>query len=467
MTIELRHLDTTPARRAGRQVVDGPVSKEPLRLRLYLALIIVDALSLVGGFSIGNLVRFGDALNAQGINLGLVLLPVYLGVALNSRAYGMDVLVSSRRGIFRALMSLLFAVAATTFIAFYLRAGMDFSRMVFGVGTIVAAMLMVPGRRMLGRYADRRCGHSPLSEVVLFDGQACVAAPGAYVIDARELGLHPDISDPLMLDRLGRLLKNADRVVVACPPAARAHWAMALKGANISGELVAAEIDELGAIGTSRYAGHATMIVSAGPLGLRDRVIKRLLDVSLAGAALILLGPLMAVVALAIKLETPGGVFFVQDRLGRGNRLFKMYKFRSMRSDVLDGAGHQSTRRDDDRITGVGRFIRRTSIDELPQILNVLIGDMSLVGPRPHALGSLAGDELFWEVDCRYWHRHATKPGLTGLAQIRGFRGATQCRSDLTNRLQADLEYLAGWTILRDISIILATFRVLIHKNAF
>ncbi len=467
LTVELGRFDTSPARRAGRQVVDGPVSKEPLRLKLYLALIIVDSLAMVGGFAVGNLVRFGDALDAQGVNLGLVLLPVYLGVALNSRAYSMDVLVSSKRGIFRALMALLFAVAATTFIAFYLRAGMDFSRVVFGVGTIATALLIVPGRRVLGRYADLRCGYSPLSEVVLRDGVECLAAPGAYVIDARALGLRPDIADPLMLDRLGRMLKNADRVVVACDPAARAQWAMALKGANISGELVASEIDELGAIGTSRYAGHATMVVSAGPLGLRDRVVKRLLDVSLAGAALILLGPLMAVVALAIKLETPGGVFFVQDRLGRGNRLFKMYKFRSMRSDVLDGAGHQSTRRDDDRITAVGRFIRRTSIDELPQIFNVLLGDMSLVGPRPHALGSTAGDELFWEVDSRYWHRHASKPGLTGLAQVRGFRGATHCRSDLTNRLQADLEYLSGWTIWRDISIIFATFRVLIHKNAF
>ena len=174
-----------------------------------------------------------------------------------------------------------------------------------------------------------------------------------------------------------------------------------------------------------------------------------------------------ATIAVLIKLDSRGPVFFVQDRLGRGNRLFRMYKFRSMRSDALDGAGHQSTRRDDDRITRVGRVIRRTSIDELPQILNVLSGDMSLVGPRPHALGSTAGDALFWEVDSRYWHRHASKPGLTGLAQVRGFRGATHSRSDLTNRLQADLEYLSGWTIWRDVSIIFATFRVLVHKNAF
>ncbi len=467
MNIEVGNALTAPARRIGRQAVEGPVSKEPLRLRLYLAIMIVDALSMVGGFALGNFVRFGNTLSPQGTNMCLVLLPVYLGVALNSRAYSMDVLISSRRGIFRALTSLLFAVAATTFIAFYLRAGLEFSRIVFTCGAMTTAVLIVWGRLALGRYAHHRFGFSPLSEVVLKDGPEHLAAPGAYVIDTQALGLRPDISDPMMLDRIGRLLKNADRVVVACPPELRHSWAMALKGANISGELVAAELDEVGAIGTSHYGGRATLVVSAGPLGLRERAIKRLLDVSLAGTALFLLCPVMAVVAIAIKLETPGPVFFVQDRLGRGNRLFQMFKFRSMRSDLSDGAGRLSTRRDDERITRIGRFIRRTSIDELPQILNVLLGDMSLVGPRPHALGSTAGSELFWEIDSRYWHRHASKPGLTGLAQVRGFRGATHCRSDLTNRLQADLEYLSGWTIWRDISIILATFKVLVHKNAF
>jgi lipopolysaccharide/colanic/teichoic acid biosynthesis glycosyltransferase len=92
---------------------------------------------------------------------------------------------------------------------------------------------------------------------------------------------------------------------------------------------------------------------------------------------------------------------------------------------------------------------------------------MSLVGPRPHALGSLAGNELFWEVDERYWHRHASKPGLTGLAQVRGYRGETKEREDLANRLRADLEYLNGWTIWRDVSILINTLRVIVHRNAY
>ena len=117
--------------------------------------------------------------------------------------------------------------------------------------------------------------------------------------------------------------------------------------------------------------------------------------------------------------------------------------------------------------TRVGRWIRATSIDELPQLANVVVGDMSLVGPRPHALGSQAGAKLFWEVDDRYWQRHSLKPGLTGLAQVRGFRGATGEENDLTSRLQSDLEYLEGWTIWRDLAILFATLRVLVHRNAY
>lgn len=138
-----------------------------------------------------------------------------------------------------------------------------------------------------------------------------------------------------------------------------------------------------------------------------------------------------------------------------------------MRTDREDSAGSRSASQTDDRVTRVGRLIRRTSIDELPQLFNVLKGDMSLVGPRPHALGSQAYDKLFWEVDGRYWQRHALKPGLTGLAQIRGLRGATDRESDLQQRLNADLEYVDGWSPWRDIGILLRTLRVVVHPRAF
>jgi lipopolysaccharide/colanic/teichoic acid biosynthesis glycosyltransferase len=147
--------------------------------------------------------------------------------------------------------------------------------------------------------------------------------------------------------------------------------------------------------------------------------------------------------------------------------MFNMLKFRSMRADSIDYAGARSASPQDDRITPLGRFMRRTSLDELPQLLNVLKGEMSIVGPRPHALGSTAEDSLFWQIDRRYYQRHAIKPGITGLAQVRGFRGATDHRHDLTDRLQSDLEYVSGWTVWRDLKIIAGTFLVLAHRRAF
>jgi len=207
--------------------------------------------------------------------------------------------------------------------------------------------------------------------------------------------------------------------------------------------------------------------VSIGPLGMRARVTKRLFDIAFAGTALVLLSPLLVIVAAAILIEDGSPVLFVQRRVGRANRFFQMYKFRSMATGRSDHDGHNSTKRGDERITRVGAFIRRTSIDELPQLFNVLKGEMAIVGPRPHALGSQAGEKLFWEIDERYWERHALKPGLTGLAQIRGFRGATDQETDLTDRLQADLEYLDGWSLARDIQIVFSTLRVLVHDQAY
>ena len=138
-----------------------------------------------------------------------------------------------------------------------------------------------------------------------------------------------------------------------------------------------------------------------------------------------------------------------------------------MRLESADGEGRRSTGREDDRVTRVGRVLRATSLDELPQLVNVLKGEMSVVGPRPHALGSQAGDKLFWQVDDRYWQRHTLRPGITGLAQVRGLRGSTETETDLSARLQADLEYLAGWSTWSDVKIIFATFRVLMHERAF
>ena len=238
-------------------------------------------------------------------------------------------------------------------------------------------------------------------------------------------------------------------------------------GAGVRGEVISSALQELGAIALSREDGQSFLVVSTGPLALHARIFKRATDLAIAIPALILFSPILIAVAVLIKMEDGGPVFFVQERMGAHNCLFNMFKFRSMRVDRGDERGTRSTSRDDDRVTRVGAFIRKTSIDELPQLFNVLRSEMSVVGPRPHALGSQAGEKLFWEVDGKYWQRHALKPGLTGLAQIRGFRGATETEVHLKNRLDADLEYIRSWSVWRDIKIVFATIGVLVHPNAF
>jgi lipopolysaccharide/colanic/teichoic acid biosynthesis glycosyltransferase len=290
---------------------------------------------------------------------------------------------------------------------------------------------------------------------------------GQIVMFADQAQLSPSLTDPALLDRMGRLFKHCDRVVLACPAERRTAWSAMMKGLDVNVEIMAPELDDLRALGMGRLGQAATLVVSTGPMSVRDQILKRLLDLAIAVPMLIVATPLMLAIALAIKVNSPGPIFFRQARMGQGNRVFDILKFRSMRTELSDATASQLTRIDDVRVTKVGDFLRRTSLDELPQLINVILGDMSLVGPRPHATGALAGEKLYWDVDERYWDRHAAKPGITGLAQVRGFRGTTFRQSDLVDRLQADLEYLTNWSVWRDIGILIMTARVVLHRNAF
>ena len=448
-------------------IFGATVDKHHLRLRFYVAMAALDCYSLVFAFMFGNLIHSGDAFNDPGVTICAVVLPMYFGFAYNGRVYCADFFKRWRGAVERAIFSLGMAVIAVVFVSFLLHASAKMSREVFTIGTLTTAILLYATRAMMQRLSPYLLRGEPLAEYLICDEVELHPGISAVAIDAKAAGLVADSNDPAALDRLGRLFRYADRVVIACPESRRADWAAVLKGANVRGEVIVPEIGTLGSLGVGQFSGRSTLVVSVGPLDMRNRAIKRLLDIMIAGSVLLLVAPLLVVTAIAIRIESTGPVFFIQSRLGRGNRLFAMYKFRSMRSDMCDANGAQSTLRDDVRITRVGKIIRSTSIDELPQILNVLKGDMSIVGPRPHALGSLAGNQLFWEVDQRYWHRHAIKPGITGLAQVRGFRGATHLRSDLVDRLQADLDYLNGWTIWRDLTILVATLKVMLHKNAY
>lgn len=185
---------------------------------------------------------------------------------------------------------------------------------------------------------------------------------------------------------------------------------------------------------------------------------KRAYDVIVAMVALVLLAPLFAALALAIKLSSPGPVFFRQDRYGRGGRLFSIYKFRTMDMEDCDRSGVAQTVENDPRVSRVGRILRKTSFDELPQLINILKGEMSVVGPRPHVPGMLAAGVPYEEFDPRYMTRHVVRPGLTGLAQVNGYRGETRTEHSARMRLNYDLEYISRQSISLDIRITLLTF---------
>ncbi len=444
-------------------------SLERRRLRAYVALLIVDALVFHFAFGLASLLYSGVAFTPRAMLTAQLLLPVYFTIALYNSTYGARSLKDWGYAAQRTVTALVISAALLNFIAFYTKSNAEFSRGILTIGLILCAFCLVAIRRVVPLAIERFWQGRIQNRLVITDGGPSFEMDGSVTVSAKHYNLDPTSCDPFMLDRLGKLLRNQDKVVVSCPKERREQWAFLLKSTGVYGEIVSEPAHALGAIGVHRYEeqGRTTLVVSTGPLGLRSRIAKRSFDFCIAIAGLIVLSPLLATIALLVKLEDGGPVLFVQRRTGRGNQFFDMYKFRSMREEKLDQNGERSTSRDDDRITPIGHFIRRTSIDELPQLINVLMGDMSIVGPRPHALGSRANNKFFWEVDAAYWQRHCLKPGLTGLAQVRGHRGATEREKDLTDRLQSDLEYISNWTLRGDIMIVLRTMLVLRHENAY
>jgi Undecaprenyl-phosphate glucose phosphotransferase len=200
-----------------------------------------------------------------------------------------------------------------------------------------------------------------------------------------------------------------------------------------------------------------------------DVVMKWLFDKLVGGIALMLAAPLMAVTAILIKLDSPGPVFFKQRRHGFNNELIEVYKFRSLYADKTDHTAQKSVTQDDPRVTRVGRFIRRTSIDELPQLINVVIkGNLSLVGPRPHAVHQKLENRQFDEAVDGYFARHRVKPGITGWAQINGWRGELTSHDKIKRRVEHDLYYIENWSLLFDFYILAKTpFALLKAENAY
>ena len=436
-------------------------------MRLYGVLLLADLAAVAAGFLIADELRGTRGLAVEGVPLLAGVLPLYTVFALICESYSVPALLSVSESARRALAALgATSIILVTF-AFFAQLGPILSRLAIAYAVLSSAVLIVLGRAGVAALIRWRLRGVVMKSLLIVDGAPAPCGPDCDMLDISEGAQRPDLASPTRVAQLSGLLEPYDKVYLSAEESRREDWITALKATGIAVELVVPERDIYSAVGLGRLEDADTLILSHGPLSLSSQVKKRAFDLALTVPALIFLAPLLAIVAIAIKLDSPGPVLFGQTRIGRGNLPFKCWKFRSMHVAQTDATGTQSTRRGDARITRVGGFIRKTSIDELPQLLNVLIGNMSLVGPRPHAVASTAGDQLFWEVSQRYWMRHASKPGITGLAQIRGYRGATEKAEDLEMRLRSDLEYLQNWSFWRDLVILFATVKVISHENAY
>ena len=218
------------------------------------------------------------------------------------------------------------------------------------------------------------------------------------------------------------------------------------------------------------YIGEVAVLdVYDKPISDWDVIVKIVFDKIVGALALLAVSPIMIAFALAVKFTSRGPILFRQKRHGFNNEIIEVWKFRSMYVDRTDHTAQKQVTRDDPRVTPVGRFIRRTSLDELPQLFNVVFdGTLSLVGPRPHAVGGKAADRAYDEVVDGYFARHKVKPGITGWAQINGWRGATETPEKMQRRIEHDLYYIEHWSLLLDLYILAVTpFAVLGGENAF
>lgn len=450
----------------------APVSKEHARLRLYLLGLVLDMWGMLASFVLANWLvlgsPWGEPEKPHGIVIFAVMGPIYALLAINGGAYGIRMLGAARTSAAHALLAFVQAAMLTLFIIFFAKIGEQISRLTFLVGGLLSLFALVACRYVMTGLSRRILGAVPRVELFIADGVELPHLPGHMsVIDARKQGIDPTRHDAKMAEKLARAVGGAEHVVVACLSERIEDWSIALKSLSARGEIMVPEMARFAPVRGGTFQHQPTLIVAGGPLDFRERIIKRIFDVVVSLAAILLLSPVLIAAAIAVRLSSPGPVLFRQARLGKDARPFQILKFRSMRAELSDHDASQLTQKDDPRVTRVGAFIRKTSIDELPQLFNVLKGDMSIVGPRPHAAGAKAANSLYWEVDSRYWARHCIKPGITGLAQIRGHRGTTDAHEDLLLRLQSDLEYVTDWSVARDLRIMLATVAVLMHARAY
>ena len=376
--------------------------------------------------------------------------------------------------------SVVFLLTVAT--SYFLKSGDQFSRAWLGSYYVVGLFALIAFRRALFLLVRRwtRQGRLDRRTVVVGaggSGDALIAALAAQRdSDVRVIGVFDDRGDdrsatncdgvPKLgtVDDLVEFARHTrvDLVIFSLPISAESRILQMLK------KLWVLPVDIRLAAHTNKlrfrpraysYIGHVAVLdIFDRPIADWDVVMKWLFDKIIGSLVLIAVAPIMLLIAIAIKLDSKGPIFFKQRRYGFNNKFVEIYKFRSMYAEATDANASKLVTKGDPRVTRVGRFIRKTSLDELPQLFNVVFtGNLSLVGPRPHAIQAKAADHLYDEAVDGYFARHRVKPGITGWAQINGWRGETDSREKILRRVEHDLYYIENWSILFDLYIVLRT----------
>ena len=441
--------------------------------------ILAAAVDAIGIFVVGilsgiayNLTAYGDTIrHGSDFNFSLAVAVFYVIVRTVRGDYVYSAYSADSFPIGRIASAWLLAFMALLAAVFLIKLGNAFSRGTAFTLFVVGPLFLVVQQMLMSRWfvAASRNGRLAARRVFVVGEYAdidehCqnsdVGVTGRAIVDTFALG---DGSDPqLEATRLAAAVARArqcgaDDVLVVLPLSQQARIRNVVDAFKVVPASLQLGADLLlkryPALRTLRNGDSASLELVREPLTVVEQGAKRLFDIAVSGTALLLLSPLFLLIATSIKLSSPGPVFFRQNRHCYNRKTFRIFKFRTMRQDSEAGGFRQATR-NDPRVTGFGAWLRRTSLDELPQLLNVFLGDMSIVGPRPHAI---AHDHDFEKRIAYYARRHNIKPGITGWAQVNGYRGETNTDEKMRARVEYDLDYLDHWSLLLDIEIMLLT----------
>jgi len=357
-------------------------------------------------------------------------------------------------------------LAVTAYLALTRLVAQTWARPIAGQGRFCKRIAIVGGGRVAddALHALEASRDLEIEVIGLFDDRDEVRSPQS-AHQHKKMGTITDLATYARNNRV-------DLIIVAIPLSAEARLLHILKRLW---ELPV-DIRISGKASSLKFSSKAYTYIGRLPLlAMFDRplmgwglFLKNVFDRVIASVALVVLAPVMLAVAAAIRLESKGPVLFKQKRYGFNNELIEVFKFRSMYANRCDAHATTLVSKGDPRVTRVGRFIRKTSLDELPQLFNVLTGQLSLVGPRPHATQAKAADTLYEQVVDGYFARHRVRPGITGWAQVNGWRGETDTREKIEQRVKHDLDYIDNWSLMFDVKILARTpFALLKSENAY